>query len=179
MVAATGILAQPAKLANLLGASSTWQTLCGVSSMAHAARFVHVYMMDEAKGVDDDTTRWPRAIVSWQDGDTFGSTKVSRDSWMNTGSLTLSLELLVPPTYEKGTADAHNWFMNQVGSIVSEMQAAAGTGEPISGETHLNATEIQRQDGPWHVHDDEMEILDPDNFQTNHVMWIVLRVEYF
>lgn len=175
-VTATGIFKQPSMLAILLANSSTWQSLCGASSADDARRFISIDQLDLT--TEDSVPRYPHAIAGWQDSDAFGREKQGNLYWVTTGTMTLMIELEVPPDYKKGSEDSHNWFMNQVANIVNEMENLAGQGEPITGETHLNATAFNRTDGPWRVNDDEMEILDPDNYVPKHVMWIVFTVEY-
>jgi hypothetical protein len=174
-VTATGLFKQPQRLTYLLAASATWRSLCGVSTSAAALQYIKV---DKANPADETTPHYPRAICGWMDPDHFGTRKVTRDDWSMSGNLTMSLELEVPTEYPVRSEDAHNWFMNQVGAIISEMQVLAGGGEPVSGETHLNVTEFARNDGPWEYADDEVEVLDPDNYRQLHVFWIVFSVAY-
>jgi hypothetical protein len=171
-VTQTGLFKQPQRLAYLLAASSTWQTLCNASTAAAALNRIYV------NSADAENTDYPRAVVGWMDADHFGTRKVARDEWSISGTLSLTIELEVPGEYPKRSSDAHNWFMNQIGAITSEMEALAGLGEPVSGETHLNVTEFARSEGPWEYADDEIEILDPDNYAQTHVFWIVFVVAF-
>lgn len=174
-VTATGLFNQPQRLAYLLAASATWRSLCGAASATAALEYIKV---DKADRAESERHNYPCAIVGWLDPDHFGVRKVGIGEWSISGTLTMSLEVEVPAEYPKNSADTHNWFMNQVSAIISEMQALAGAGEPVSGETHLNVTEFARNEGPWEYVDDEVEILDPDNFTQLHVCWIVFTVAF-
>jgi hypothetical protein len=58
------------------------------------------------------------------------------------------------------------------------MEVNAGQGEPVAGETHLDAQAFTRIDGPWEYAEDEIEILDPDSYVQKVVSWIVFTVSW-
>lgn len=171
-VTQTGIFKQPQRLAYLLASSATWKALCGVATDALALPFIHVHAAQQ------DPAVFPRSVCGWQDADHLGRRKTTRDDWQLSGTLTMSIELSVPSTYAKRSVDAHNWFMNQVGAIIAEMEVNAGKGEPVTGETHLNVTAFTRIDGPWEYADEEVEVLDPELYSQTHVFWMVFSVEF-
>ena len=171
-VTQTGIFKQPQRLALLLASSATWKTLCNVLTDTDALPFIHVHVAKQ------DPAVFPRSVIGWQDADHIARRKTARDEWTLTGTLTMSIELSVPGIYAKLSADAHAWFMNQVGAIISEMEVNAGQGQPVTGETHLNVTSFARIDGPWEYADEEVEVLDPESYSQTHVFWMVFSVEF-
>jgi hypothetical protein len=175
-VVQTGIFRQPQRLAYLLASSATWKTLCSVSTDADALKYIHVRLANEGDG--SYAALRPRAICSVQDADHFSRRKTGRDAWSAEGTLTMSIELDIPGTYAAKSEDAHNWFMNQVGAIISELETNAGKGEPVTGETHLNVTSFNRVDGPWEYSEDEVEIVDPSLYTQKTTSWIVFSVTW-
>lgn len=175
MITATGILKPPDMLTYLVASSSTWQSLCGVSTLEEARNYCHLIVYD-TDDVEAPIASYPRAIMNYLDADAFSFTRISPGYASHNGTLSLSIELQLPGGYTR--PEEETWFRNKVGDVISEMQANEGQGEPITGETHLNVTGVNRSEGPYYPDDNEVEIQDPELFAQQRIAWVVLTVEY-
>ena len=169
----TGILTHSYFLKLMLSECGTFQAVVDASTAALARERIH---FPAAEGEDDQP--WPRAIISHSIG--FGRRKTGLATWEDSGSLKMSLEFIVPGEYAENLEDAYSWYANQVGAILSEMEALSGTGEPVSGQTHLNVTQLMLDDGPYLEPLAEISYLsNPDEVRPYSPWWSVFDVSFF
>lgn len=164
-LAASGLLSVPLDAAErLVASSSTFQTVTGAGSEAAALAFVH-----RAEGLDELSADGesiinarPRAIVYY--GDQMERTKIGVGDWTGEGTLLLAFQFATSSTYEvteddnpteekAKEDDAIFEFTNNIGAIVSEMEANSGGSDGTNG--YLNAVGFSVQGGPWHPDEDD------------------------
>ena len=166
-------------MSRLIASSSTFQGLCGVDNANEARQHCHFETDDGQKGsgvdLDDYTTEYPIALIDWLDADGFTFNRITRQDWSLSGTISFSIILELPPDLTRN--DEHVWFMNQMSSILDEMMDNAGLGESVSGESHLNVTQIE-QVQYYMPEIGEVEILDPEKFSQRRTAWMVLQANY-
>jgi hypothetical protein len=163
----TGIFSQEAKLADLVAASTNFQALVGVTTTAAALKRVHYPVAEDL--IDSHSV--PRAVI---DGTSENKrAKVGNKSWRVDGMTTLTFQALVPEhVSDCGFKEEFNWYNNKIGPIISDMETLAGTGEPRTGETHLNVVEIERID-LYFEPIGETNVEDPTLAQSNRMLMSV------
>lgn len=172
-ITATGIYKQPDLMRYLVAASATFQSLVGAADTAQALAYT------VAHGVQLSDVAPPRCII--ERGEDFNRRQVGTGVWAMETMLVLSFELEIPLSAGAvNREDEHNWFMNQIGAIQSEMEANSGQGEPVAGSTHLNVQEFSLMDGPDYLTAEERETFDPDADAPPQPVWfIVLQARIF
>lgn len=140
----SGVLSLPLQyLKNLIAASSTFQTVCGVEDAAAAAACVLLFWADEKiaeaelEAIANDETpetheRMPRAVVRHLPG--LEHQRSSTTGWVSTGPLHLMFEFPAHTDHDTAGADRQAGidFQNQIGAILSEMRTLVTT-DPGAG----------------------------------------------
>jgi len=170
-IPATGLFKQPERVAYLIASCATFRTIVSESTAAAALTHIAWPWTDD----DDEDHQWPRAIVTelanWR------TTQSGRKNWSVEASLYVSFQFEVPVSAGATTELAeHNWFMNQIGAIVSEMKTAEGSGTPYAGETQPAIAWIQIAEPPTKEEESESEISDPASAAMLPRWWIVLEI---
>ncbi len=132
----TGVLWQVTGVQLLVAACATFQSLTKSSSAEEAKRHVHKFAaIDRLHPV-------PRATVT-NEGWEFR--KDTRNSFIPSGHVTLTFEFSPPADVAAlGVDEMSSWFEIQVESILAEMAALEGTGEPVAGRTHITVERIRQ-----------------------------------
>ena len=144
-------------LAELVAASSTFQTLTGTASVAAAKVFVKIAeAFDETMG-SDTVLAYPRAIIA--DGGIVSRRKVDIGQMSGRGSLFLSFEIEIPTGNQTTILTQRTYFLDRVSAIISEMEVVSMSRATPSGysTSHLQMQEINRVNGPGYVPIDERE----------------------
>jgi len=167
-ITATGIFRQPERLAYLIASCARFKTIVGVETTA--AAFAKVAW----PWTDESTLGWPRAIVT-QNAE-WKTTKAGTKNWAVQGTLAFAFQFTVPASASAADEkDEYNWFMAQVGQIISEMKVLEGTGAPYTGETHIALDWIAIVDGPYKDEESETEITDPATAAMLPRWWITFE----
>lgn len=174
-VTPTGMLRHSYLLKLMVANCATFQSVTGSANATAALDRIAVPAV-----VEGNEIQWPRAVIT--ETREFSTRKIGNGTWQYSGRLHLSFEFIVP----SGTADRDDFenslyhINNNVGAIIAEMQALSGTGEPVSGITHLNVTEITLVDGPWYQPIAEMADLElPSESTPFTAWWVVYEVGFF
>ena len=143
----TGILQHSYYLMKMVAASESFQSVVGASSATLAEESI-VYPAATDDEDEGTAPKWPRAVIS--ETSEFSATKMGTACWQYNGGLSVAFEFVVPlSVYQESFTESFNYFQNDVGGVIADMIALSGTGEPVTGTTHLNVTEITLMDGPW------------------------------
>lgn len=171
----TGIFCQPYRLALMVAASSTFQTIVKATTVAEAMRSIHYPDVElyDTQGVLKAESLPPLAVIS--DEAPLTRTRVGTAGFYNsTTNLILEFQFYIPTaTAAEGHQASAAWFMTQTGSILTDMEALARTGTPVSGETHLNLTAYSRIAGPMQFDMGEGILPDPDLNEYSRELWFV------
>jgi len=163
-MAITGIFSQPYSLKLLVAASSTFQTVVGAANATAALAYIHFPRAEES-----DSPSW--AIVSDEDTP-LRREKKGTGYWADEGSLMLSFDFFVPGDNDDTVESSEEWFLQQAGDIISDMEALAGEGEPVAGQTHLAVLAFVHRDGPWELDTAEFgELPDLDEESAPSRLW--------
>jgi hypothetical protein len=153
-VTPTGILSLPLdRMRTLLASCEAFQTWVGVDSedvgtatgIAEAKE--HVYLLGlaegQTQGASARSARRPLVIVSWGEDADGEPDSEPCDYWLHSGSLWVMFEHLADPDSESlSTEDAVLSFANDVGGILEDMYALAGTAG------YLTVTQWRKIAGP-------------------------------
>ncbi|MDE2100765.1 MAG: hypothetical protein KGL39_26200 [Patescibacteria group bacterium] len=123
-VTPTGIIALPLYYAALtLAQSSTLQTLLGQVDATSALTKIFYGETDENAAGDER----PRVLIDLIDD--FARAKLDTTSWIGTGTIEALFEIPTPTLYqgESNRRDARIWFYDQVGQILADVEALAGS----------------------------------------------------
>lgn len=176
----TGIFAQPYFLKLLVAASTTFQSVVSAADATAALEHIQYPDVEEIDGQGNVIhSRFPPRVVINDEVD-FRREKFGTALWSTRGSLRLMFEFFIPPAVAaEGSENAAAWFMTKVGAIMAEMEALAGTGEPVSGHTHLNMVGYSRIVGPFEVQVTERHLPDPDANEHPQRLWTVIFLVSF
>lgn len=136
------------RLRILLADSTTFRTLTGTADRTAALAFIHMPL-----SLDDGTHPPPRATIDPTKGN-YEREQIGIGSYILQAQLPLSFEFEIPDSVTDGLelkdveSESELWFLGKVGPILEEMEALAGTGEGVSGETHLNVIRFTQVEGP-------------------------------
>ena len=170
-----GIFRGPYLLRLLVAYSTTFQAVVGAINSTSAALKVYYPFAD----IDEDHLP-SRAVVVDEQG-SYRRHKNATGSWKSTGTLRLNFDFLIPhAVHVVSWENSSNYMMVKTGAIMKEMEALAGTGEPVSGMTHLNMQSYSRVDGPVQLDMGEMSLPDLDNGEFFQQLWNVeFELEFF
>jgi hypothetical protein len=139
-VSATGPLAPAVQsMVTLLSLSSTFQTLCGVDNETDALAYINQSAQEDE---DLDALTYPAAVVALSSG---GVDHMSIDGWMLAWPLEVALELETPDAYKTTRSDAHMWFLNAVGGILTDI-ATTINNSVGTANSYLNIERIDCED---------------------------------
>lgn len=172
-VTATGIYKQLELLRLLLAASTTFQGLINAADADEAKKWIYLFGVEE-----DAETPWTRAIIAEQSDRS--RKRVGTGLRAASGAIEWELNLEVPGDVQADTiGEELLWVENTLGAIVAEMEALAGTGEPVAGHTHLDVEEMRVIDGPWKEPPVENELPDLDDGERfARRWWVRLETEW-
>lgn len=145
-VAPTGIVSLPIYYAQLtLAASTACQALLGQSSAAGALSKMFLGETDENSAADER----PRMLTDMIDD--FSREKVSTTGFLGAGTVEAVFEIPTPPQYAGSVRDARGWFYNQIGLILADVEALAGSGGYLNivadGITAIGRADPKDNDG--------------------------------
>lgn len=152
----------PERLAVLIADCPRFQSLVGAADRTAALARIHI-----PDAVDNGDHPLPRAIINPNLG-RLDRRKVGIGAWVLEGELQISFELDVPSAVLDGVpyaaveATSRTYVATEVGEIMDEMEALAGTGEGMPGETHINIESIETIEGPDAYVQEETLVEDPD-----------------
>ncbi len=137
MLTPTGLLTLPlANLRTLLAASAAWQSWTGAGSPAAAAERIYLiglFPLARSFTLAELQAMRPFAVVDlWTPpggygGEPWKSDRVAESAYQDAGKLTLDLVDEVAPEDANDIATAKLRFLNDCGSVLSDMQNLSGT----------------------------------------------------
>lgn len=140
-VTPSGLFSLPlTRLQTLIAASDAFQTWTGTANATEAAARVHLI---EAPLVGDNAVNFP-CVTIWP-GDAHELRRVAggaRNHFIDAGSVIAWFEAAITADYQNDPRNAHLEFMNNVGAVLEDLIALAGS------DTYLNVTEIGLDYGP-------------------------------
>lgn len=173
-VVPTGRFQQAYLLKWLVASTSTFKDVVGAVETHEAAAHCHY----PAGNVIEEGHSPPWALISDEsehsrdrEGLTFNTT---------TGSILLGFDFYIPADMQT-EEERHSWFSSKVGAIIKEMEdlVTSRVDGPVTGETHLNMTNIQRVQGPFEIDTDEFVIEDPEGFPEHKILYhIRFQLQY-
>jgi len=160
------------RLARLVAASTTFQTLVGAGSAALALPSVYY-----PSGEDDGTETLPRAIITQTSE--LSITALGIKNFSRAGQLNLTIELEVPASDDNSEKEKYIYAMNRFGDIANDIATKARLDDPDnSGETFLNVISVTVEDGPYEEAREESEHESAAAAVPQPVWWIVFLVEW-
>lgn len=154
-------------LMKMVAACATFQSLTGAATAGAAEARIAYPAMDDTV---ETPVEWPRAVIT--ETSEFVATQVGRGCWTYQGSLHVTFEFVVPKVEDAVSfQNAFNYMNNKVGAVIAEMIALSGTGEPVTGNTHLAVQSIQLVEGPWFQPVGEMSGLEPPDVELPFSAW--------
>ena len=180
-MSATSFDTQADLLQELVSASSTFQTLCGESTVAATKKHT---ALAQAEDEDDDESNtpqklgYPRAIVA--DGGIVDIESISMSDCRGTGSLFLSFEFEIPKASRTSMAVKRAWFVTKVSAIIQEMWTTSKSRATPSGYTtsHLQLLRTTRVNGPGEYPQDVVDQGDENTTPPGPIWAMEFEVTY-
>ena len=156
---ATNMSTPRLQLAELVAASTTFQTVTGAANPTAAMAHIHSPYADDhlVAGVMADPR--PRCIINHQE---YSRDKLGTAYGATTGTLQLVFEFDPPAPIDPDPNVRLSYFEEQIGDIMDEMEENAGKDRTASeqvylaaGRTHLNASKFELVAGPMEAIQDE------------------------
>lgn len=128
-VTPTGYLAVPfAALRATVAASATFQEVVGAADAAEAKLSIYLQLGDDElepnRAPEDPKLKHPRPRAVVATANDWVRDRKGAAEWQPASSLWLSFEFPIPAEYAGVHNDEALWFLNQVGAILAEMEAA-------------------------------------------------------
>jgi hypothetical protein len=162
-----GIMRHSHLLKKMVAACATFQALTDTADATAAESRISFPALDDTV---ENPIPWPRAVIT--EANEFSATQVGRACWTYQGSLYVTFEFVVPREEDaESFENSYTYMSNKVGAIIAEMIALSGTGEPVTGITHLNINTISLVEGPWYQPVAEMSGLEAPDVELPFVAW--------